>query len=148
MKWVAKAVRRWLHGTGPDPGSVIDLAEVSAGGGSIARIDPAGALRVGPRSAGAADPFVMAVAERSDSHGRQSRLGISRCGIAPRAGCPSITMAPFACSKKIATPRTDRPGQAALIVNNNMVNVRWYRSNAATTRESSATGGRACFMPC
>jgi N-methylhydantoinase A len=32
---------------------VIDLAEVSAGGGSIAWVDRAGALRVGPRSAGA-----------------------------------------------------------------------------------------------
>ena len=32
---------------------VIDLAEVSAGGGSIAWIDKAGALRVGPKSAGA-----------------------------------------------------------------------------------------------
>jgi N-methylhydantoinase A len=33
---------------------VIDLAEVSAGGGGIAWIDPGGALRVGPESAGAA----------------------------------------------------------------------------------------------
>jgi N-methylhydantoinase A len=32
----------------------IDLAEVGAGGGSIAWIDPGGALRVGPKSAGAA----------------------------------------------------------------------------------------------
>jgi len=32
---------------------VIDLAEVSAGGGSIAWVDPGGALKVGPRSAGA-----------------------------------------------------------------------------------------------
>ena len=31
----------------------VDLAEVGAGGGSIAWIDPAGALRVGPQSAGA-----------------------------------------------------------------------------------------------
>ena len=47
-------VRRWLHGTGhPIRVPVIDLAEVSAGGGSIAWIDPGGALRVGPRSAGA-----------------------------------------------------------------------------------------------
>ncbi len=45
---------RWLHGTGhPIRVPVIDLAEVSAGGGSIAWIDPAGALRVGPHSAGA-----------------------------------------------------------------------------------------------
>ena len=47
-------VRRWLHGTGhPIRVPVIDLAEVSAGGGSIAWIDPGGALRVGPESAGA-----------------------------------------------------------------------------------------------
>ena len=47
---------RWMHGTGhPIRVPVIDLAEVSAGGGSIAWVDRAGALRVGPRSAGA-DP--------------------------------------------------------------------------------------------
>jgi len=46
--------RRWLHGTGhPIRVPVVDLAEVSAGGGSIAWIDPGGALRVGPESAGA-----------------------------------------------------------------------------------------------
>jgi N-methylhydantoinase A len=45
---------RWLHGTGhPIRVPVIDLAEVSAGGGSIAWIDTGGALRVGPESAGA-----------------------------------------------------------------------------------------------
>ena len=33
----------------------IDIAEVGAGGGSIAWLDPAGGLQVGPRSAGA-DP--------------------------------------------------------------------------------------------
>ena len=32
---------------------VIDISEVGAGGGSIASVDPAGAVRVGPRSAGA-----------------------------------------------------------------------------------------------
>ncbi len=32
---------------------VIDISEVGAGGGSLAALDPAGALRVGPRSAGA-----------------------------------------------------------------------------------------------
>lgn len=47
-------VSRWLHGTGhPIRVPVIDLAEVSAGGGSIAWIDTGGALRVGPHSAGA-----------------------------------------------------------------------------------------------
>jgi N-methylhydantoinase A len=47
---------RWMHGTGhPIRVSVIDLAEVSAGGGSVAWVDRAGSLRVGPKSAGA-DP--------------------------------------------------------------------------------------------
>jgi N-methylhydantoinase A len=47
---------RWMHGTGhPIRVSVIDLAEVSAGGGSIAWVDRASSLRVGPNSAGA-DP--------------------------------------------------------------------------------------------
>jgi N-methylhydantoinase A len=50
------SMSRWVTGTGhPIRVPVIDLAEVSAGGGSIAWLDRAGALRVGPRSAGA-DP--------------------------------------------------------------------------------------------
>jgi N-methylhydantoinase A len=52
----AANAKRWMHGTGhPIRVPVIDLAEVSAGGGSIAWIDPGGALKVGPHSAGA-DP--------------------------------------------------------------------------------------------
>jgi N-methylhydantoinase A len=48
------SMNRWVHGTGhPIRVPVIDLAEVSAGGGSIAWVDRAGALRVGPKSAGA-----------------------------------------------------------------------------------------------
>ena len=51
----AANARRWMHGTGhPIRVPVIDLAEVSAGGGSIAWVDPGGALKVGPHSAGAA----------------------------------------------------------------------------------------------
>jgi N-methylhydantoinase A len=50
------SMSRWMHGTGhPIRVPVIDLAEVSAGGGSIAWVDRAGALRLGPKSAGA-DP--------------------------------------------------------------------------------------------
>jgi N-methylhydantoinase A len=48
------SANRWMHGAGhPIRVPVIDLAEVSAGGGSIAWVDRAGALRVGPKSAGA-----------------------------------------------------------------------------------------------
>jgi N-methylhydantoinase A len=50
----AANAKRWLHGTGhPIRVPVIDLAEVSAGGGSIAWLDDGGALKVGPLSAGA-----------------------------------------------------------------------------------------------
>jgi N-methylhydantoinase A len=46
--------KRWTAGTGhPIRVPVVDLAEVSAGGGSIAWVDPGGALKVGPHSAGA-----------------------------------------------------------------------------------------------
>ena len=52
----AANAKRWMQGTGhPIRVPVIDLAEVSAGGGSIAWIDPGGALKIGPHSAGA-DP--------------------------------------------------------------------------------------------
>jgi N-methylhydantoinase A len=45
---------RFMNGTGhPVRVPVIDLAEVSAGGGSIAWVDPVGSLKVGPKSAGA-----------------------------------------------------------------------------------------------
>jgi N-methylhydantoinase A len=48
------SANRFMNGTGhPIRVPVIDLAEVSAGGGSIAWVDRAGALRVGPKSAGA-----------------------------------------------------------------------------------------------
>ena len=50
----AANAKRWMHGTGhPIRVPVIDLAEVSAGGGSIAWVDPGGALKAGPHSAGA-----------------------------------------------------------------------------------------------
>ena len=49
-------VSRWSHGTGhPIRVPVIDLAEISSGGGSIAWVDPVGVLKVGPHSAGS-DP--------------------------------------------------------------------------------------------
>ena len=45
---------RLLSGGGyPVRSPAIDIAEVGAGGGSMARLDPGGALRVGPESAGA-----------------------------------------------------------------------------------------------
>jgi len=49
----AANAKRWMHGTGhPIRVPVIDLAEVSAGGGSIAWVDRSGLLQVGPESAG------------------------------------------------------------------------------------------------
>src|SRR6516162_9376064 len=58
------SMTRWTSGTGhPVRLPVIDLAEVSAGGGSIAWVDRAGALRVGPKSAGA-DPGPACYARR------------------------------------------------------------------------------------
>lgn len=51
----AGRVRRFQKGSGlPLKVSVVDMIEIGAGGGSIARVDPAsGLMKVGPRSAGA-----------------------------------------------------------------------------------------------
>ena len=78
---------RWMHGTGhPIRVPVIDLAEVSAGGGSIAWVDRAGALRVGPHSAGA-DPGPACYCprrHRADRHRLQSGARLPRQGLAAR----------------------------------------------------------------
>ena len=50
----AGRVKRFAHGSGiPLKVPVIDLIEIGAGGGSIARLDAMGLMKVGPRSAGA-----------------------------------------------------------------------------------------------
>jgi 5-oxoprolinase (ATP-hydrolysing)/N-methylhydantoinase A len=52
----AARVHRFKRGSGfPIKAPVIDMIEIGAGGGSIARVDPLGLLKVGPHSAGA-DP--------------------------------------------------------------------------------------------
>jgi N-methylhydantoinase A/oxoprolinase/acetone carboxylase beta subunit/N-methylhydantoinase B/oxoprolinase/acetone carboxylase alpha subunit len=52
----AARVHRFKRGSGlPIKAPVIDMIEIGAGGGSIARVDPLGLLKVGPQSAGA-DP--------------------------------------------------------------------------------------------
>ena len=52
----AARVHRFKRGSGlPIKTPVIDMIEIGAGGGSIARVDPLGLLKVGPHSAGA-DP--------------------------------------------------------------------------------------------
>ena len=49
----AGRVKRFAHGSGiPLKVPVIDLIEIGAGGGSIARIDAMGLMKVGPQSAG------------------------------------------------------------------------------------------------
>ena len=53
----------------------IDIAEVGAGGGSLAWLDPAGGLQVGPRSAGAAPgPGVLRARRRGADRHRRERL--------------------------------------------------------------------------
>ena len=80
--------KRWLHGTGhPVRVPVVDLAEVSAGGGSIAWVDPGGALKLGPQSAGA-DPGPAAYGKGgtgADGQRRRCRARLARSrGVARR----------------------------------------------------------------
>jgi len=63
-----------LVGGLPVRGPTVDVASVGAGGGSIARLDAGGALRVGPESAGAhPGPAVLWRRYRGHRHGRPRR---------------------------------------------------------------------------
>ena len=66
----------------------IDLAEVGAGGGSIAWIDPAGALKVGPESAGAVPGPACYDGGRggADDHGCERPISASPTARRSRAG--------------------------------------------------------------
>ena len=65
---------------------VVDIVEIGAGGGSIARVDAGGSIVVGPQSAGA-DPGprrLRARRHRADRHGRQARRRGARARLLPR----------------------------------------------------------------
>jgi N-methylhydantoinase A len=75
------------HASGlPILGSVVDLVEIGAGGGSIAWIDAGGILRVGPRSAGA-DPGPACYGRGGTQPTvTDANVVLGRIGTAPLAG--------------------------------------------------------------
>ena len=121
--------KRWMHGTGhPIRVPVIDLAEVSAGGGSIAWVDPGGALKVGPHSAGA-DPGPAAYGRRrhrADGHRRRrrARLPRSRSAAGRRAAHRSRGGGDGDRARRIADPLglgvTEAAARIVEVVNSNM----------------------------
>ena len=119
---------RWLHGTGhPIRVPVIDLAEVSAGGGSIAWVDPAGSLRVGPKSAGAVPGPVCYDRGGSEPSVTDANLILGRLDSTTLLGGDLLidfSKAEQAIKEKIADPLNVSIEQAASsiiqIVNNSM----------------------------
>ena len=94
------------HGSGlPILGSVVDLVEIGAGGGSIAWIDAGGLLRVGPRSAGA-DPGPPATGAAARSRPSPTRT-CSSGGSVPR---PSRA---GGCARRGRGGAADRPACGA-----------------------------------
>ena len=119
---------RGLVGTGhPIRLPVIDLAEVSAGGGSIAWVDPAGALRVGPQSAGAEPGPVCYQQGGEEPTVTDANLVLGRLDQDSLLGGElsiDVAASKHAIEKKIATPLALDPQAAAAgvldIVNNAM----------------------------
>jgi N-methylhydantoinase A len=119
---------RWLHGTGhPIRVPVIDLAEVSAGGGSIAWVDPAGSLRVGPRSAGASPGPVCYGQGGTEPTVTDANLILGRLDATSLLGGElpiDFTRAEVAMKEKVADPLGLTVEQAAAsviqVVNNAM----------------------------
>ena len=94
----------------------IDIAEVGAGGGSLAWLDPAGGLQVGPRSRGRrarARVLRRAAATSRPSPTRTSGSATSRKGRSPTARSPSRASSPSGRSS--ASPRRSgsRPTEVA-----------------------------------
>ena len=119
---------RWLHGTGhPIRVPVIDLADVSAGGGSSAWVDPAGSLRVGPTSAGAVPGPVCYDRGGSEPTVTDANLILGRLDSTTLLGGDLLidfSKAEQAIKEKIADPLNVSIEQAASsiiqIVNNSM----------------------------
>ena len=84
---------------------VIDIHSVGAGGGSIAHLDSGGALRVGPRSAGAAPgPGLLRRRHRADRDRRQPAARPPRSGAVPRRSHDA--------RRRARRSRRGRPGRA------------------------------------
>lgn len=104
---------------------VVDIIEIGNGGGSIARIDKAGSIRVGPQSAGA-DPGPVAYGKggesptTTDAHVVTGRLSLENFD-----SNTSIEQVRKAINEKIARPFSMSVDEAALgiirIANSNML---------------------------
>ncbi|GAA3144350.1 hypothetical protein GCM10020001_079170 [Nonomuraea salmonea] len=118
-------------GTGvPIKTPAIDLAEVGAGGGSVAWLDPAGALRVGPRSAGSS-PAPPATAWAGTSRPSRTRTSSSATCRRPPSRSPPASPGP---------PWTGSPGRSGC---------RGRRRRTPCTRSSAPPWRRRCtWSPC
>ena len=153
------SMTRWMNGTGhPIRMPVIDLAEVSAGGGSIAWVDRAGALRVGPR---APAPCPVRRATPAAAASLRSPIAISCSAIWIRDHCSTETSASIMEQPKPPCA-TGLPSRSALICapprprSSTWSTTRWqkcsrsYPCNAATIRVISCSppsAGRDRCMP-
>ena len=105
---------------------VVDLAEVGAGGGSLAWVDNGGALRVGPRSAGAVPG--PACYGRGGSEPTVTDANLLLGYLAPQGLASGLTLDPSlaeeAVARSVSGPLAMSPAQAAFaihdIVNANM----------------------------
>ena len=107
------------HASGlPILGSVLDLVEIGAGGGSIAWIDAGGILRVGPRSAGA-DPGPACYGRGgSEPTVTDANVMLGRIGAAAIAGgrLPLDPAAAAAAIERIAGQLGVAPLEAAIAI--------------------------------
>ncbi len=85
---------------------MVDVTAIGAGGGSIARIDDAGALRVGPQSAGS-EPGPACYGRGGAEPTVDRRLAGARLSR------PRLLRRRYAASRPRARPRRDRPARRA-----------------------------------
>ncbi len=117
-------------------GRTVDVVEVGAGGGSICRVDEAGALRVGPASAGAVPGPACygrggALPTVTDA---QVVLGIYETGVASGGVALDAGLARNAIDKHVAQPLKCSVEEAAWLINE-VATSNMMRAIAAVTSE-------------
>ncbi len=136
---------------------MVDIHTIGAGGGSVAWVDDGGALRVGPRSAGAfPGPPLRAGRNRAYRDRCRPRAGICqprwlpRWAHAPRrgVGCECDRGSNCATARNSAAPGANG---ISMISNATMANavrhVTVARGSAPGASRCACSGGRARFMP-
>ena len=142
-------VNRFKKGSGlPVKTQVLDMIEIGAGGGSIARINPLGLLDVGPRSAGAS-PGPRATGRAARSRRSRTPTSCSATSIPTTSSAATCSSTPSGRARRSSARSPSRSGSTSRgrRTASTRSSTRTWRAPRASTSSSAATtrAGLALF---